>query len=313
MTITTKSNIDCLLCHGPLQWWGSATDWEYFTSNEKFDYYQCTKCKSIFLPSFQSLKLDIIYPNHYYSFQRQPDNFIFSAKKWFDKQYFKKVLRRLPGKKLTVLDIGGGNGEMAGQIRKIDDRVHQTTIIDINEQSGAIASASGHEFILSKVEDFTTTKQYDFILLFNLIEHVADPKRLIQNICSWLTPTGICLLKTPNADSWDARIFRHSYWGGLHTPRHWTIFSESGFMNLVKELPLTARIRYTQGAPFWTYSLLVKFFGKQLLQEKKPLIQHPLFPFFSACFAVFDMARKPFAKTSQFFIELRRNDPLYVQ
>lgn len=303
----------CQLCNGRLTWWGRARDWEYFTTPVEYEYYQCVSCLSLFLPSYNNLDLATIYPDQYYSFKSSPNNFAFRIKKWLDKIYLTKILKKISGSELSVLDIGGGKGEMLDIIKKIDKRVQHTTIVDINEICRIPSILAGHQFICSRIEDFQIDKRYDLILMFNLIEHIANPGNEIAKICELLTPTGICVVKTPNADSLDARLFNKSYWGGLHTPRHWTIFTETGLKKIIDQLPVTMKVRYTQGAPFWAYSMLVLLFGKKLLRKKNPLIEHPLFPVFSALFAVFDTLRIPFAKTSQIFIEIYRNVPLYAR
>src|SRR4029450_11996905 len=74
---------------------------------------------------------------------------------------------------------------------------------------------------------------------------------------SLLAPGGIILVKTPNVSSSDARLFRTRNWGGLHCPRHFGLFVPTAFMVLAaraKRWPTMPK--FTQGAPFWTVSVL---------------------------------------------------------
>ena len=122
-----------------------------------------------------------------------------------------------------------------------------------------------------------------------------------------LAPGGIILIKTPNTESWDARLFRKSYWGGLHCPRHWIIFSEKSFRLLVSKTKLSvSSLRYTQGGVFWAFSIIIYLHRKKILKvtRDRPVIFHPLFPLISSFFAAFDFIRRPLAKTSQMFIVL---------
>ena len=141
-------------------------------------------------------------------------------------------------------------------------------------------------------------------LMLNLIEHVADPLEVLQMAQSLLAPGGIIVIKTPNTDSWDARLYKKSYWGGLHCPRHWVIFSEKSFRLLLQSTALKIKkITYTQGAPFWAFSIIAALHRRKIVRisTKKPIIFHWLFAPISAVFAVFDFIRRPFAKTSQLF------------
>lgn len=69
-----------------------------------------------------------------------------------------------------------------------------------------------------------------------------------------------------------------------------------------------AELKYTQGGPFWAFSIIVWLSEKGLLKtgKERPVIFHPLFPFISSLFAGFDFARRPFVKTSQMFIILKK-------
>ena len=143
--------------------------------------------------------------------------------------------------------------------------------------------------------------------MLNLVEHVADPLAVLQKASELLAPGGIILVKTPNNDSLDARLFRKSYWGGLHCPRHWVIFSEKSFRLLSESTNLRIKqLNYTQGAPFWSFSILATLYRKKQVRvsANRPIIFHWLFAPLSAFFALFDFIRAPFAKTSQMFIVL---------
>ncbi len=297
----------CSICNAGLKWWCTTSDWEYFTSGDLYSYFQCIQCHSLFIRPVPSNKLSEIYPDHYYSFGKPSENLIFQIKEWLDKRYFSKLLKNIPGPQLHVLDIGGGTGWLLRRIVQTNSRVKSTTIVDINSACRDIAEKNGHTFHLSRIEDFQSTKKFDLILLLNVIEHVENPAAVLLKVSSLLTDSGICLIKTPNVESLDARLFRTTYWGGLHTPRHWTIYTATGFKKQVTTLPLSvARLKYTQGAPFWTYSILVNLFGKKLWIKKNPLIKHFLFTPISALFALLDFIRAPFSPTSQMFIEIKK-------
>jgi len=125
-----------------------------------------------------------------------------------------------------------------------------------------------------------------------------------------LSPNGVVLVKTPNYDALDARIFRHHSWAGFHCPRHWVLFTKPSFEALAGKAGLATRhFAYTQGAPFWAASVLMWLASKGLasVSQQRPVFSHPLFALLSAGFAGFDFMRRPFAKTSQMFFILGRD------
>ncbi len=284
-----------------------AKDYEYFSVDEEFTYYGCAGCQTIFIHPIPVDQLETIYPSNYYSFVNKPKNVVFRLKEWLDKRFFKKILKQLPAQQLNVLDVGGGTGWMLAGLKKTDKRLGMTQIVDIDRQAKSIAEEKGHVYFEGTIESFTTDKRFHLILMLNLIEHVANPLAVMQKAGALLAPGGIIVIKTPNTISWDTRLYKRSYWGGLHCPRHWVIFSEKSFRLLLNSTDLKIKkLRYTQGAPFWAFSIMAALSRRKIIHTsaKRPIIFHGLFAPLSAFFAVFDFARKPFAKTSQMFILL---------
>lgn len=290
--------------------WSVAKDYEYFSTPDEFTYYHCNDCKTIFINPIPVEQLKKIYPPNYYSFVNKSKGIVAGLKEWLDKRYFKKNLRQLNVPAINVLDVGGGTGWILDVLKKTDSRIAFTQIVDIDEKASSIAIENGHNYFEGTIEAFTTEKKFHLILMLNLIEHVADPLALLKKAQTLLAPGGIILIKTPNTDSWDARLYKKSYWGGLHCPRHWIIFSANSFKILLQPTGLRIKkLNYTQGAPFWSFSIIAALYRRKIvhLSAKKPIIFHWLFAPLSAFFALFDFIRKPFAKTSQLFI-LLEND-----
>jgi SAM-dependent methyltransferase len=232
-------------------------------------------------------------------------------KEWLDKRFFKRILKQLPAQPINVLDVGGGTGWMLDILKKADKRISFTQIVDIDEKAKSIAEKNGHAYFEGTIETFTTDKRFHLILMLNLIEHVAEPLAILQKAESLLAPGGVIVIKTPNTISWDARLYKKTYWGGLHCPRHWVIFSEKSFRILLHPTQLKInKLQYTQGAPFWAFSIIAALSRKKIIRTsaKRPIIFHWLFAPLSAVFAVFDFLRKPFAKTSQMFILLGKDE-----
>jgi hypothetical protein len=137
---------------------------------------------------------------------------------------------------------------------------------------------------------------------------VDDPLAVLEHLRGMLSPRGVVFVKTPNHDSLDAYLFRHANWGGYHCPRHWVLFDRSSFTKLVQKAGFQVqKFSYTQGAPFWSTSILfwLKKRGVVTITKERPAMFHPFFPLLSALFAAFDLIRIAFAaKTSQMFFLL---------
>lgn len=206
-----------------------------------------------------------------------------------------------------MLDIGGGTGEVLDTLKRADKRIAYSEIVDINEDARLLAEKKGHMYTCAEIESYQTERKFEIILLLNIIEHVRSPGQLIEKAASLLTDHGIIIIKTPNANCFDARLFRTSYWGGLHCPRHWIIFTRASFRHILNGTNLNIQsIKFTQGAAFWAYSIINLFRKKEIRLKKKPLLESPFFPVLSIFFVVVDTCRSLFSQTAQMFIILKR-------
>lgn len=299
----------CPVCEsGASDLYGSLTDEEYFTTPDRFDYWRCD-CGSLFLHPLPVDRLSEIYPANYYSYAGGSTNLLGRIKNRLDARWLRACLRRIPGARLSVLDVGGGSGWMLDLIRSIDARVDYTEVVDLDPRAGEAARARGHAYSCVRVEEFCSTRQFDLILLLNLIEHVESPRRVLARLAERLSDGGQVLVKTPNFESLDARVFASTYWAGLHVPRHWTLFTRRSMERALLGTGLTIDgFSYTQGGAFWAASLLAAWNrrGWVQLSADRPAVHHPAFPLLAGLTAAFDYLRLPFAPTSQMFVTLRR-------
>lgn len=301
----------CLACgYDKAEFWAEGQDREYKTINDTFTFYHCCKCDALFIHPVPRERLLEIYPANYYSFTESKKTWVHKVKNWLDGKIYRKMFGDLSGNNLKVLDVGGGEGWQLTLIREIDERVTLTQVVDIDTNAAELAQKNGHQYFCGRIEDFDTDHKFDLVLLLNLIEHVENPYEVLKKIYNFLSPQGLILVKTPNYESWDAKIFRDLNWGGYHCPRHWVLFTKNSFEQVAQRAGLKVKQAiYTQGAPFWASSVLLWLERHNLVSitQEKPVVYHPLFLPLSAIFAVIDFVRGRFAKTSQIFFILERN------
>jgi 2-polyprenyl-3-methyl-5-hydroxy-6-metoxy-1,4-benzoquinol methylase len=289
--------------------WAKATDAEYRTTDETYQYRACAECGSLFIDPVPRDRLAVIYPSNYYSFATPKQSVLTRVKAWLDGRWFKSLLSAIPGDELSVLDVGGGAGWQLDVLKEIEPRIKYTQVVDLDPNAEREARSRGHDYYCGRIETFRSERKFDLVLMLNLIEHVDAPGDVLKNIGQLLSPNGQVLVKTPNIDSLDARLFRHSNWAGYHCPRHWVLFTRDGLTALAERSGLQVkRFSYTQGAPFWAASVLFWMEKKGLarISRERPVVYHPAFGLLSAAFAALDFARAPFAHTSQMFMVLGR-------
>jgi len=302
----------CPVCgSGKAANFAQARDVEYYSTTESYLYLQCEECGSVFLDLPPVDHLREIYPENYYSYNlsKSLSSIPERVKRSMDQRLFRRLLQRIPGNTLKVLDVGGGAGWLLTTIREVSPRVKETHEIDINERARAEAESAGHAFHCCRVEDFQSPDTFDFIVLLNLIEHVVDPGAVLTAMRKLLSANGLILIKTPNVDTLDCRLFRYNNWGGFHCPRHFVLFNRASIVGLGERCGLRiVEVKYTQGAPQWTCSILgwLGLNGWLRISADRPLYMHPLYPYICAVAATFDLLRSHFSRTAQMFVVLHR-------
>jgi 2-polyprenyl-3-methyl-5-hydroxy-6-metoxy-1,4-benzoquinol methylase len=298
----------CPACGQPGTHYAVAHDVEYRTTAVAYEYRRCEGCRSVYLPDPPIDQLATIYPPGYYAYGGASGGLVERVKGWMDRRTLGPLLQSLPGDELAALDVGGGDGWMLTRLRRLDRRVRRTTVVDLDQTAEVRATAAGHTYLCGRVEDVELAGPYDVILLLNLIEHVADPLAVLERLAGTLRPRGVILVKTPNVDSLDARLFRHREWGGFHCPRHWVLFDPDGFTDLANRAGLSVRrTTLTQGAPFWAVGTLAMLERRRLVRvsTERPMVRHPLFPVLLGLFGAVDTVRGLLGgRTSQMFVEL---------
>lgn len=290
--------------------WAIAHDVEYMTHSGEFQYLKCANCESLFIDPVPKDRLQQIYPNNYYSYSEPSSSILQSVKDKLDQRQFSSLLAGIKKENIAALDIGGGAGQQLDVLRSLDSRVTYTQVVDLNSEAQSVAQAKGHEYFCGPIESYESSKKFDVILLLNIIEHVACPGEILKKVSLLLSDEGVVMLKTPNIDSLDARIFRHRNWTGYHCPRHWVLFNAQGLSTLCTQSGLSvAKLKHTQGAPFWAGSLVHFFSPKTATAEGRysRIVDHPLYKLFSGIFAAFDLARAKISKPSQLVIVLQKN------
>lgn len=298
----------CLACgSADTAHWAKARDVEYCSTTESFDYLHCGDCAALSIDPVPLGRLGEIYPDTYYSFAPGKLSLAERVKQALDRRTFRTLFAAVEGDTLSALDVGGGAGWLLTQAKSVEPRLGATQVVDIDGSAQASAIAAGHGFFLGRIEEYETDQRFDVILMLNLIEHVDDPVAVLAKVRGLLKPGGRVLVKTPNHDSLDARMFRHHSWGGLHAPRHWVVFTPEAFRKAAGKARLKVdRLSLTQGAPFWAVSALEFLSRKGLvsIRRDRPMCDHPLFGPLLALFGGIDLVRGRFARTSQMFVEL---------
>ncbi len=114
-----------------------------------------------------------------------------------------KILK-LPAESVYILDVGCSSGSFLKSARKLGFNVE-----GVEPAPAAVATARSHGFNVYEggAEHKDIPKNYfNALTLFEVIEHLNNPKQLLQQCKDILKPGGILMIGTGNTDSWTQKI-----------------------------------------------------------------------------------------------------------
>lgn len=140
--------------------------------------------------------------------------------------------RFLPRPRATVLDYGCGNGDFLLRATALG---HKVMGVDFDDNALEEARARGLDARhISSIDDSEFLGRFDAITLNHVIEHVPDPRRLLERLCGWLKSGGRVYLECPNSRA--AGLEKHGqFWRGLEAPRHFGLPSQAALDKALRD------------------------------------------------------------------------------
>jgi len=137
----------------------------------------------------------------------------------------------------SILDIGCSSGGLLACLKDGPWRLHG---IEASKSTAERARAlTGAEIFAGDVADADfPPNSFDLITCSDVLEHLYNPRDVLRSVSKWLKPGGIFYVFVPNIMSWEARLFRGS-WYGLDLPRHLHHFSARSLAHLASSAGLS--------------------------------------------------------------------------
>jgi len=107
--------------------------------------------------------------------------------------------------------------------------------LELNERAAALARSRGFKVSTSLIEDFSPTEPYDVVVISNVLEHTAEPQRMLAAAASLLKPGGEIWISCPNSRSWLRKLCGHD-WINWHVPFHIVHFTEDSLSLLLQQM-----------------------------------------------------------------------------
>jgi SAM-dependent methyltransferase len=234
-------------------------DFEYRTSPDDFLAVECQQCHLVYLKNRPAMgELDRIYPPDYHAFDFSADRygFVYKVRQRLEAKRLLKACKGLAAD-ARILDVGCGDGFHLKLLKQFGPKSWQLEGIDMSDRAAEMGQRQGLQIHHGTVQTVDLpAASYDLALMIATIEHVDDPKAVLESVRHLLKPGGRVVIVTDNTDTLDYRIFKGRHWGGYHFPRHWNLFNPTTIRRLAQRTDMEVAEMGTIVSPVnWVYSV----------------------------------------------------------
>ena len=201
-------------------------------SGKKFDIHFCYRCSIGRTNLDKNFNFDDYYPKNYYGDKGNKFN-LFVELIVLSFRYFRSLFcyRLFYKKNVKLLDIGCGRGNFISLMKKKNWFVYGT---EMSATSAAVAKEKvGNDSVLIN-KDLNDLEHIDInfniVTLWHVLEHLPEPKKLINIIEKKLVNKGYLVIEVPNFNSFQHFVDKNN-WIHLECPRHVTHFTKKGLQN----------------------------------------------------------------------------------
>ncbi|MBB4661514.1 class I SAM-dependent methyltransferase [Conexibacter arvalis] len=203
--------VACRLCGRPTEHAFTTCDRNRRISDERFDYVACP-CGTLTLANVPD-DLGPYYPPDYYGMPASADEAIARDRNALHR--LELVRRLVPAGRL--LEIGPMTGGFLELARRAGYDVSGVELDDVSCRF--IAEVLGIAVTQSDDPASVIEGPYDAIVMWHVVEHLAEPARFIERAAAALAPGGALVLIAPNPRSLQLRLLGPR-WAHVDAPRH---------------------------------------------------------------------------------------------
>jgi len=213
-------NVICNLC-------GSSESSPFFSrvdrfSGDVFEFVSCNQCGLIYLnPRPTQSELGGYYPSGYEAYNSF-ETLSVDMQRALNIQL--KFIEKFAQSRGRLLDVGCATGNFM-QVSKLQG--WDAHGIELIASAAQIAQEKhGTNVKIGSLETVEYPDRYfNIITLWDVLEHLPDPKGALKHCHNLLVPGGLLIFSIPNLKSFDRYLFGR-VWIGWDAPRHFYMFSE---------------------------------------------------------------------------------------
>jgi SAM-dependent methyltransferase len=161
-----------------------------------------------------------------------------------------------------LLDLGCATGTFLLSMKKKPG--WQVSGVEISDHAAGIARGEhGLDVFTGTLEEAHFPEDtFDVVTMWDVFEHLHNPAASLREIHRVLKPGGLLILRVPNVDSWDAKLFGES-WAGLDAPRHLYVFGRQTLQLMLEQNHFRVARFSCEIGSYPTFVLSVRFWMLQ--------------------------------------------------
>jgi 2-polyprenyl-3-methyl-5-hydroxy-6-metoxy-1,4-benzoquinol methylase len=203
-----------------------------------FDLFKCQGCGAVFSLEYPDYKnIEFLYLNS--------DHEGYLAESKNRQATFRRIIKLVKGylgvtnAPISLLDIGASAGLFLHTVQESEPTWSVSGIEASRQAVAACKSRFGIDLIHGMLEDMPLEVyegKYDVISMFDIIEHVQEPLKMMQKASALLKVGGILVVTTPNIESWTSKILQSRWWS--YRLMHNVLFSRQSMRHLMSRSSL---------------------------------------------------------------------------
>lgn len=222
----TNNKIICFLC--------GKIHVSFYVNKKGFNLFRCSDCGLIFLhPVPESIG---VYDDSYFSGAEKGFGYVdYDADKEPMIPTFNKyldILRDMGVKEGKLLDIGAATGFFMNIAKA---RGFNVTGVEFSNFAAEKGRKLGLNLITGDlISQKFSDESFDIITMFDVIEHVPNPKEVISEVNRILKKGGVVVINTPDVESLWAKVLG-KHWQLIMPPEHINYFSPKNLGNYLSQ------------------------------------------------------------------------------
>lgn len=210
-------------------------------------------------------------PNYYGSGEKKFSGIAEQLLTRFNARRAESLIEKIRGKNtffrdesLRVIDIGCGRGQFLKSLNKLGCECHGVERDDFPEDGDFV----GIKFYKDDLKRIGFDDNYfRAAIIWHVLEHLADPFDTLREVARIIKPGGLLAIAVPNFDSFQAKIFRDS-WFHLDLPRHLFHFTPPVMTRFLEQINFKVTNLHTFSLDQNPYGFIQSVFNKYIGKSK---------------------------------------------